>query len=122
MHSKQWYFKLLLILALPAVMWLFINASINIHIHQLSDGTCISHSHPYNKNAANKEPFAAHQHSKKQYQLLQIMSLPDTVTIAVFLLGFSLQIVCKHLKFSPITIKTKNEYYGVLTYRGPPAC
>jgi len=121
MQSKQWHFKILLILALPAVMWLFINASINIHIHQLSDGTYISHSHPYNKNAANKGSGAAHQHSKKQYQLLQMMSLPDTVSITAFLICFSMLLECKHLKLSPVTIKTKSEFYGILTYRGPPS-
>ena len=85
MHYKRWHFKIFLILALPAVMWLFINASVNIHIHQLSDGTFISHSHPYNKNVTNKDAFAAHQHNKKQYQLLQMMSLPDAVSVIVCL-------------------------------------
>jgi len=101
-------------------MWLFINASINIHIHQLPDGTYISHSHPYNKNTANKGPSAAHQHNKKQYQLLQMMSLPDMVVMIVFLICFSLLIECNRLTFSVIRIKTKSEFYGILTYRGPP--
>ena len=121
MSTKRRQLNLLLILALPAVLWLFTNAAINIHIHQLSDGTYISHSHPYNKNTENREAVPGHQHSKKQYQLLQMISLPEAIVLIITLVCLSIQSGCTRLKLNIIPHRPRREYYGVLTYRGPPS-
>lgn len=55
------------------VMGLLIaNTAIFLHVHELSDGSLISHAHPYDKTD-EKHPEKTHQHS--QTDLLLIHSL-----------------------------------------------
>ena len=120
MQSHRWHFKFLLIISLPAVLWLFTNASVNMHVHRLSDGTYISHSHPYNKQNPVRGIATGHHHSEKQYQLLQVMSIPATIVVLTIVFFFYLQLEHSGLKFNVIKLKAKREHYGILSYRGPP--
>lgn len=55
-------------------MWLSINVTLNRHIHVLSDGYVITHSHPFEKNQAASDPLQTHKHTKKELLLLGLFS------------------------------------------------
>ena len=73
-------------LLLVAVMAMLVfNQSFNIHSHRLSDGTIITHAHPFQKSAADDgEPVSSHEHSHNDYVFLDHFSLLFIV-LAIFL-------------------------------------
>lgn len=113
--------KHFLLLLLPAVVWLFINATVNKHIHYLSGGSIISHAHPYHKTPSNPDPPGPHQHNGLELFLLSLVSDPAATTSIVFLLLLFLLAVM--LMFKPhfeVMAPTRN-LYQVRNYHAPPA-
>ena len=78
--------KSFILLLLPGLLWLFINATVNKHNHYLSGDYIISHAHPYDKTPSNPTPFGSHHHSGAELFLLSFVSDPLTTTSIVFLL------------------------------------
>ncbi len=63
---------------------LIVNKSIYLHTHKLTDGSVISHAHPYNKSGDDK-PFKSHHHTDTQLLFFQsIKILFFTFFIALF--------------------------------------
>ncbi len=79
--------KSIAFLMLAIVMMLTVNKVMFIHTHQLTDGTIVVHSHPYNKTDDN-QPIKTHHHSKFEFVFLQNIYL---------LFGFFFLVLCFHL-------------------------
>ena len=112
--------KYLLLFLLPAVLWLFINATVNKHNHFLSEGYIISHAHPYDKTPSNPDPLDPHHHNGLELFLLSLVSDPLTTTSIVFLLVFFLlavMLTCKHRYDIIVPIQ---RLYQVRNYHAPP--
>jgi len=112
--------KYLLLFLLPAVLWLFINATVNKHNHYLSGGYIISHAHPYDKTPSNPDPLSSHHHNGLELFLLSLVSDPMTTTSIVFLLVLFLLAIM--LMFKPtheVMVPVRN-LYQVRNYRAPP--
>ena len=120
MKNLHGYLKIILLALLPAVLWLFINATVNRHVHTISEDNIISHSHPYDKSAAGHGPVSSHQHSKSDYLLLQLISLTGTVELIIFSICFSLYFSAGYLKANIRQTRPVKEFFGILSYRGPP--
>ena len=86
---------LILILLIPAISWVIINAAINLHSH-LVNGYVITHAHPFFKDVKNKSPYQSHKHTAFAFFILDQISNP------VFLISLFLII-----SFSKIILKTK---------------
>lgn len=112
--------RYLLLFLLPAVLWLFINATVNKHNHYLSGGYIISHAHPYDKIPSNPDPIDAHHHNGLELFLLSLVSDPITTTSIVFLLVLFLLAVM--LTFQPASEKVVpvRRLYQVRNYHAPP--
>lgn len=59
-----------LLLVLP-MLWLFHNRMANWHLHELSNGIVIEHAHPYEKSPGSSSE--NHQHSAFEFLLLDIL-------------------------------------------------
>ena len=112
--------KSLLLLLLPAVIWLFINATVNRHNHYLSGGYIISHAHPNDTTPSNPDPLNSHHHNGLELFLLSLVSDPITTTAIVFLLVLFL--LALMLMFRPhyeVMVPVRR-LYQVRNYHAPP--
>jgi len=112
--------KIISILILPVVMLWFFNSVNNRHYHQLPDGSLITHSHPYQKQAPDPKPVKSHNHTNAEFLFLSFFSNP------VLILALSIFCVEKNLSFSkfifcqlPTNLPVKN-IYTVRNYHAPP--
>lgn len=114
--------KIILIILLPALSWLFFNTVYYRHLHQLSSGINISHAHPYNKtNECTSDPFASHNHTEDEYILYDIIS--NTILFTLIAVFISL-LVFNNLVTDYIIHEEKlqfQELYLLQKYRGPPS-
>lgn len=97
---------------------LMINRVVYTHIHVLSNGSLVSHAHPFSKNTEGKSD-AGHQHSTIEFFLLdQLDILILCVTAAFVLKQFS--------KSSPFTEPSRGPLLTALIPisqgRAPPIC
>ena len=112
--------KYLLLFLLPAVQWLFINATVNKHNHHLSGGYLISHAHPYDKTPSDPDPVDSHHHNGLEIFLLSLVSDPLTTSSIVFLLVlFLLALMLIHKPPSEVLVPVRR-LYQVRNYHAPP--
>lgn len=89
-YRKNILKKSIAFLMLAIVMMLTVNKVLYIHTHQLSDGTIVVHSHPYNKTDDN-QPIKSHYHSKFEFVFLQNLY----ILFSFFFLALSIGIILK---------------------------
>ena len=81
--------KLIMLLCLPAALWLISNKYVNKHYHILNNGQIIAHSHPYENDSEG--PIQDHRHCDFEYTILAKVSsnssseTVETDIISVFL-------------------------------------
>lgn len=92
------------------------NQAIFLHVHKLSDGTTISHAHPYNSTKDNK-PFKKHDHSNAELLILQ--TLDSGFIISLFTVALFLFFGYKHIRAIPIA-ETTTILLWVNSGRAPP--
>ena len=68
--------KNLILVALPAIMWLYYNQAANWHYHITSHGIYIEHAHPFQKNTSAGSQFPNHTHTDLEYSILAQISQP----------------------------------------------
>ncbi len=110
-----------MLLLLPAVMWLFFNATVNRHTHFLADGIVITHAHPFAATQSGLDTSQMHHHTKRELLLLSFFSvLTTTILMLLFLKPFLFalpQIIRIHNKH-PEPVR---EYFQVNNYHAPPS-
>jgi 4-amino-4-deoxy-L-arabinose transferase-like glycosyltransferase len=110
----------LFLLLLPAVMWLFINASVNMHFHILANGYIIEHAHPYKKDPSGSMPFQTHHHSRAELILFSLFSNPVANFVILIFAGLCLFSVSRILNPHYRFIEPAREYFQVNNYHAPP--
>jgi hypothetical protein len=85
--------KIVLLIALPFVLWLFYSHTAYWHFHMTPAGVVIQHSHPYTSNTASGTPFQKHTHTDFEYSLLAQLSNVAGLMIFLLALFFMLQAV-----------------------------
>ena len=110
----------LILLLLPVVVWLSFNTIANRHIHVLSDGYVISHSHPFVKKQAESKDSTSHQHTQKELMLLSLFSgfLFSILSLQVLLL--KLHNHPQILKIRDAHQEPERKYFQVYHYHAPP--
>jgi hypothetical protein len=105
---------------MPAMIWLFVNASVNKHDHLQSNGYIITHAHPFTKTPSESGPVKSHHHSDSELLFLSIISDPATTVITFFFLVFTccaLPLIFNLGLYNSLPVK---EYYQVHHYHAPP--
>ena len=123
MKSSYNFRKLVVLILLPALSWLFFNSVYYRHLHVTHSGITISHAHPYNNTEdCSDSPFASHSHTDKEFLLYDIIS--NTILLIVIAAVISLLL----LKISQPEYKLifqervdKSYHYLLQEYRGPPS-
>jgi hypothetical protein len=62
-----------------------------VHSHRLSDGSVVTHAHPFKAQSDENEPFKTHEHSKFEVTLLDNLNqylITSLVVVAVILSQF----------------------------------
>ncbi len=113
------------LMLLPAVLWVFLNASLNWHYHRLPNGQIICHAHPYSVNHVKTPmgdiPVEKHKHNENEFLFYAQVVHPQTlVFFALFVLSIALHGSVRH--FTPEIIpKAFSGYYCYVPARGPPS-
>ncbi len=80
--------KVMIMLAIPAVMMLFYNQKANWHYHITDKGFVVEHSHPFKKSQSPDSPYQNHKHSDLEYFVLaQISNIATTLVVAIAIAG-----------------------------------
>ncbi len=112
--------KLLLLIALPAILWLYYNQAANWHYHMSSKGILIEHAHPFNKSQLPGSPFPNHQHTDLEYSILaQISQLASLLVFALFL-TIMIPFIPGKMAILPVTNTLPRHIRDSLCLRGPP--
>ena len=110
----------LLIVLLPVLLLVFINSSLNRHIHKLSSGQLVSHAHPvfYKDQAGTTD--SSHQHTKKELFIFELFSNILFLLTGLLLIGIiAFPGLNTELLFYNKARPVK-EYYYLLNYHAPP--
>jgi 4-amino-4-deoxy-L-arabinose transferase-like glycosyltransferase len=105
---------------LPALIWLFVNATVNRHTHYLSEGYFVSHAHPYDKTPSNPVPREPHRHNEIEFLVINYISEPLALALQLFVLHlilFSIDRFTGHILHHQ---EPAREYYNVHHYHAPP--
>lgn len=78
----------MLLALLPAVLALFLNASLNKHRHVLPNGQVIEHAHPFQSDSS-QSPYQKHSHTRFEFVFLSQISHPDVLVVLVFVFGLA---------------------------------
>jgi len=123
MKSSYNYRKLVVLILLPALSWLFFNSVYYRHLHETSSGIVISHAHPYSStNHCSDSPFASHSHTENEFLLYDIIS--NVILLIFVAVVLSLLLFKKSKPESKLVIQErvdKSYLYLLQEYRGPPS-
>lgn len=111
--------KFLLVIIIPATVWLVINSTVNGHYHKLQDGKIIYHCHPFKHYENNKSPFEDHHHSKSEYFILDQIS-HTLALFSVFLISYLITFTYKKINCFRVLILPSKKYFFSRNYRSPP--
>jgi len=112
--------RTLIVLLLPATVWLFYNTTVNRHIHVLSNGYVISHSHPFEKPPGDREDPNPHHHTKKELFLLDLFYMLIYSSITILAVRSFLEACPKLLRFRISHFVPARKYFLVYHYHAPP--
>lgn len=115
------YKKLILIILLPAISWLFFNSVYYRHLHKISSGIVISHAHPFSNTDCANSPFSGHNHSENEYILYDVLSnsiIP--ILVGLFFGALLFLTVTDKLQSFPLENFYNCGYCLIRDYRGPP--
>ncbi|TVQ09949.1 MAG: hypothetical protein EA361_14760 [Bacteroidetes bacterium] len=111
--------KLVLLITLPLVMWLFFNQVAFWHYHILENGVVVEHAHPFKNSTLPGTPYQQHQHSDFEYSLLAQISSIIGLLVFLVVLGLFMNNNLKRLAIKP-TARLIPVYFSVNRLRGPP--
>ena len=112
--------KIVLLITLPLVMWLFFNQVAFWHYHILENGVVVEHAHPFKNNTLPGTPYQQHQHSDFEYSLLAQISSSIGLLVFLLVLGLFINNNPVRLSIQPIA-RLIPVYFSVNRLRGPPA-
>ncbi|MCT4639866.1 MAG: hypothetical protein N4A72_19360 [Bacteroidales bacterium] len=117
--------RVLLPLVMIATLLLVFNATVNTHTHILEDGTIIVHAHPFKTMGqadASESNSADHTHSKKEFDIISVISnFLLVTTILLFLFNILFYKTREYGKNDIIQIFRRQYQLVAFSYRGPPA-
>ena len=112
--------RYLILIMLPAVVWLFSNTVVNRHIHVLSGGYIIVHAHPFAKSQADPKDPNPHKHTRKELFLLDLFFTIIFSSIAALVIQSFLN-ACPQLTGCRIRNQVPaRKYFQVHHYHAPP--
>lgn len=121
MDNINIYRKILILILLPALCWLFFNSIYYRHLHELPTGITISHAHPYDKSDdCLNTPFTSHTHTEDEFVFYDIIS---NIILLIIISGLVLILFLEKLRDDIKIVQgkiIKLNYYLLQKYRGPP--
>ena len=110
----------MVVIVIPAVIFLYFNQAANWHYHITEDGFIVEHAHPFANNMIPGTPFQDHEHSDAEYLFLaEMMHSLGFVLVVLFLLGLLLQ-TKRSPSLLPIPAFLSNDGTQPIIPRGPP--
>ncbi len=124
--------KILVIISVVPVLWLFSNNAVNWHYHQLACGQIVQHAHPYSKSDCASEykadsesdsgaiPAENHTHNRSELITLFMSSGIMLLTLSLLVL-LIVAAECKSVSGCAIHLMIKvSTLYRIPLLRAPP--
>lgn len=110
------YFSFLL---LSLIFGILANNFLFSHVHQLPDGSIVTHAHPFTSNTLPDSPYQTHRHTTVELFIIQqLNSVLSLLVFAAFLmLYFSPEQILPQATIRYLTI---HGYSRSIRLRGPP--
>ena len=105
-------------LLIAAFTMFVVNQTLFLHTHKLSDGTIITHAHPYNKTT-EQTPYKTHHHTSVDFMMLHHLNLLFFI-ISGLILSQVLKI--KTVRFADLFKNCSPRYLNSVFGRAPPHC
>jgi hypothetical protein len=112
--------KIILLLALPLVLWLFYNHVANWHFHVTQAGIVVEHSHPYKNNPVSGTPFQRHHHTDAELSFYTLLSSILTLLVVALVSAIVLTKTASALHGVYHSSTPGRDYYFIYRLRGPP--
>jgi hypothetical protein len=112
--------RILILIILPAVVWLFTNSVVNRHVHVLSEGYIVTHAHPFAKQQTDSKDPNPHQHNKNELFLLNLFDTYIYSSISVLVLKSFLNACPQLLRFRVSHQVPVRKHFQVYHYHAPP--
>lgn len=120
MDFRKRSYKFIFVLAIPLVLALFFNQSVNRHYHVQQNGMVMEHAHPYKSAKTPGTPFQNHQHSDFEILVLAQLWVVSTLLVVFYVLSLLIQTgPQRKLEVRPVFFKNDPGYLHLLL-RGPP--
>ena len=113
-------FKVISLIFLPAVIWIFVNATIDRHTHYTYGGFYLTHAHPYDKTSNDSDTGRSHHHSDNEFLLLNFFADPLATVILGFFFSFFLYAFTLFLTQIQNYPQPLRQFYQILNYHAPP--
>ncbi len=125
--------RILVILSMVPVLWIFSNNAVNWHYHELACGQVIQHAHPYDRSAEIPADESASEktgglpsenHSHNRSELITLFMTSNIVLLVVLILALLFLIIeCLSVERFMNTRKLRTcNLYRVPLLRAPPFC
>ncbi len=112
--------KVLLLVALPMVMWLFFNQAAFWHYHTMGNGVVVEHAHPYKNHTLPGTPFQKHHHSDFEYSILAQLSNILILLLFLIVLGLVVNTSNRPVFNFYRSVFATTDYHFFRYLRGPP--
>jgi hypothetical protein len=112
--------KLILLIAMPLVLWLFFNQAAYWHFHITGHGIIVEHAHPFKNNTQPGTPFQKHHHSDFEYSILAQLSHIASILVVLLVLGIMIKSRIIILNTFYRKDFSHSDYIFIQRLRGPP--
>jgi len=110
---------LLLIVLLPALLFLMGNAVFNMHVHKMGDGHMVVHAHPFQKSGNPSTPGSGHTHSCNDCVSIQQITSLLFVFAQAILLALLSGLISRKLELRSVALHA-SQVCRLLPNRAPP--
>lgn len=112
--------KIILLLSLPLVLWLFYNQVANWHFHVTQTGIVVEHAHPYRNNPVTGTPFQRHHHTDAELSFYTLLSSVLTIILVAIVSAILLAGATQALHGIYHSSARSRDYHFIYRLRGPP--
>ena len=120
MDLNRFISKLIIMLAIPAVMMLFYNQTANRHYHLTDKGFVVEHAHPYKSSQPSGSPYQSHKHSDSEYYVLAQISNITTILLVAITIAVFIQLLKPNHIVLPLTHFFPKLEMSARLLRAPP--
>jgi len=110
----------LILMIIPAILWISYSNTANWHLHELEYGFLSSHDHAYERSANSDKPIQDHKHNSREMILLNQVFEFLFISFSLIIISFAIRQPFNFLTAKTLEIHVNKTPGKLVTVRGPP--